>query len=165
MTEDKVSCLAYGLSYSLSERLTKLNIKNEISGAIRRGINSIKSVDFVVDYLEGAWLAVFGGTPQDLRNKRFVTGQLNNIPIRFNLAFPEEWGAMLLATTGNNFFTIQLRSHAKQEGLRLNQYGLWHFQTLIAGIREDQIFDALGLPWIPPQEREYTRGQKLPKGG
>lgn len=85
--------------------------------------------------------------------------------VRFNIyrARKDEWGAMLLALTGNYLFTRLIRARAKSLDMKLNQYGLFHGDEIIAGKTEEQIFAALGMPYVRPEDREYTGGMYLPQ--
>lgn len=65
----------------------------------------------------------------------------------------ESYGAALLYFTGSREHNIRMRSLAKRRGLLLNEYGLWSDSGLIAGQTEEDVFTALGLAWIPPQDR------------
>lgn len=81
----------------------------------------------------------------------------------------ESYGAALQYFTGSKEHNIVIRRRAQERGLKLNEYGLYRDDTQIAGKTEEGIYDALGLPWIPPELRE-NRGEielaergKLPK--
>ena len=63
--------------------------------------------------------------------------------------------------TGSKEHNIVMRQRAIQRGLRLNEYGLFKSKEetrdpklLVACDTEDDIFDELGLPDIPPEMRE-----------
>jgi DNA polymerase (family 10) len=68
------------------------------------------------------------------------------------------WGAALVYFTGSQAHCIHLRRIAQSQGLLLNEYGLYRGSELIAGAEEDEIYQGLGLPWIPPELRE-DRGE------
>jgi DNA polymerase (family 10) len=74
---------------------------------------------------------------------------------------PEESrGAALQYFTGSKAHNIALRDRALSKGLKLNEYGLFRTDTneRLAGEREEELYAALGLPWIPPELRE-ARGE------
>jgi DNA polymerase (family 10) len=64
------------------------------------------------------------------------------------------YGAALLYFTGSKQYSIELRKRAIARGLKLNEYGLFSGGKQIAGETEASIYDALGLPWVPPTQRE-----------
>jgi DNA polymerase (family 10) len=51
---------------------------------------------------------------------------------------------------------IAIRDRGKRQGLRINEYGVFKEGSphSIGGATEDQIFSAVGLPFIPPELRE-----------
>jgi DNA polymerase (family 10) len=57
--------------------------------------------------------------------------------------------------TGSKAHNIRMRERAIKMGLKLNEYGLFDSNDKsIAGITEQEIFEKLGLPYIPPVLRE-----------
>ena len=46
-----------------------------------------------------------------------------------------------------------MRYHADKKGLHLNEKGLFKGGICIASRTEQEIFDALGVPFRPPEER------------
>lgn len=72
----------------------------------------------------------------------------------------EAWGAALIYFTGSKAHNIKIREIAVKKGLKLSEYGLFHAKdgSLIAALTEEEVYDALGLPWIPPTMRE-DRGE------
>jgi DNA polymerase (family 10) len=69
---------------------------------------------------------------------------------------PHQLGAALLYFTGSKGHNIKLRQRALARGLTLNEYALSEIEggRVVAGESEEQIYQALGLPWIPPVLRE-----------
>jgi len=65
-------------------------------------------------------------------------------------------GAALLYFTGAKGHNIKLRQRALARGLTLNEYALSEIDggRVVASETEEQIYAALGLPWIPPVLRE-----------
>lgn len=70
----------------------------------------------------------------------------------------ESYGAALMYFTGSKAHNIRLRNLAIDQGLKLNEYGLFKDRCAIAGESEEEVYSALGLPWIPPELRE-DRGE------
>ena len=85
--------------------------------------------------------------------------------IDFLLVPSDEIGAALIYFTGNDIFNRSLRLLASTKGMRLNQRGLFKDVirgkgrekltegTLLEGKDEKRIFEALGVPWRPPEHR------------
>jgi DNA polymerase (family 10) len=69
---------------------------------------------------------------------------------------PDSWGAGMLYITGSKRHSIRLRERAIERGLKLNEYGVWRGTERIASRSEEEVYAALGLPWIPPTLREDT---------
>jgi DNA polymerase (family 10) len=65
-------------------------------------------------------------------------------------------GAALLYFTGSKGHNIKLRQRALARGLTLNEYALSELDSgkVVASESEEQIYGALGLPFIPPVLRE-----------
>ena len=69
-------------------------------------------------------------------------------------------GAAMQYFTGSKAHNIALRDRAIDLGFKLNEYGLFRVadEVRLAGEREEDIYAALGLEWIPPELREM-RGE------
>jgi DNA polymerase (family 10) len=65
-------------------------------------------------------------------------------------------GAAQLYFTGSKGHNIKLRTRALARGWTLNEYALSEIEggRVVASETEEQIYAALGLPWIPPVLRE-----------
>ena len=70
----------------------------------------------------------------------------------------ESFGAAWQYFTGSKEHNIRLRERAQKRGWSLNEYGLTEGPRVVASRTEEEIYTALGLPWIPPELRE-DRGE------
>jgi DNA polymerase (family 10) len=64
------------------------------------------------------------------------------------------FGAALLYFTGSKAHNVALRQLAIKRRLKLNEYGLFRGSRRIAGRTEEEVYERLGLAWIPPELRE-----------
>ena len=71
---------------------------------------------------------------------------------------PESYGAALQYFTGSKDHGVAVRTRAVKMGLKLSEYGLFRVEDdfKVAGETEEGVYEALGLPWIPPELRENT---------
>jgi DNA polymerase (family 10) len=71
---------------------------------------------------------------------------------------PESFGAAMQYFTGSKDHNVAIRLRAVKLGLKLSEYGLFRVddETKVAGDTEEGVYQALGLPWIPPELRENT---------
>jgi DNA polymerase (family X) len=76
------------------------------------------------------------------------------------LVAAESRGAAMQYFTGSRAHNIALRDRAIGLGFKLNEYGLFRIadESRFAGEREEDIYAALGLDWVPPELREM-RGE------
>ena len=68
------------------------------------------------------------------------------------------FGSALHYFTGSKPHNIAIRALGLKRGLKINEYGVFRGTRRIGGRTEDQVFDAVGLPLIPPELRE-ARGE------
>lgn len=76
------------------------------------------------------------------------------LQVDLRVVAPESFGAALHYFTGSKAHNIAVRSLANERGLKVNEYGVFQGDRRIAGSTEESVFQALGLPWIPPELRE-----------
>jgi DNA polymerase (family 10) len=69
---------------------------------------------------------------------------------------PANFGAALQYFTGSKDHNVAIRTRAVKMGLKLSEYGLFRVEgdMRLAGETEEGVYEALGLPWIPPELRE-----------
>lgn len=92
-----------------------------------------------------------GETKQRVRLRSGIELDLRVVP-------EESFGAALQYFTGSKEHNIVIRKRAVDRGLKLNEYGLFRDDTLVAGRSEEEVYRAVDLPWIPPELRE-NRGE------
>jgi DNA polymerase (family 10) len=69
---------------------------------------------------------------------------------------PEAWGTHLVHFTGSKDHNIALRGMALDRGLSLSEKGWKVIETgeMLLDAEEADVYERLGLPWIPPEMRE-----------
>lgn len=83
----------------------------------------------------------------------------DDLQIDLRVVAPEEYGSALQYFTGSKEHNIALRSIALERGWKLSEYGLFDQEgRRVAGRTEEEIYQALGLDWVPPELRE-NRGE------
>jgi DNA polymerase (family X) len=94
-----------------------------------------------------------GPTKSSIRTTAGLQVDLRVVP-------PEVWGAALQYFTGSKAHNIRIREIAVRKGLKLSEYGLFRAEDdeLIVSETEQEVYEQLGLPWIPPALRE-DRGE------
>ncbi|AKH38082.1 MULTISPECIES: DNA polymerase/3'-5' exonuclease PolX [Nitrosomonas] len=70
----------------------------------------------------------------------------------------ESYGAALHYFTGSKAHNIAIRRLGQEQGLKINEYGVFKGQRRIAGETEESVYQSVGLPFIPPELRE-DRGE------
>ncbi len=70
----------------------------------------------------------------------------------------ESFGAALQYFTGSKEHNVVIRQRAKDRGLKVNEYGVFRDDEQVAGATEAAVYEAVDLPWIPPELRE-NRGE------
>ena len=141
-------------------------IKNfEVAGSFRRRKETVGDLDIILTKIDEASLKDF----QILaKGEKKITAIYKNIHIDFRIVKNEEMGSSLQYFTGNKEHNIRLRRIAQKKGYKLNEYGLFEGNNRI-NINERDIYEILGMEWIPPELRENTGEietalqRKLPK--
>jgi DNA polymerase (family 10) len=132
-------------------------------GSLRRFCETIGDVDIVVAAAQAAPVMealvsmnlvdrVLGGGEA---KTSVVTRRGTQVDLR--VVAPEQLGAARLYFTGSKGHNIKLRQRALARGWTLNEYALSELEgskKTIASETEEEIYRALGLPWIPPVLRE-----------
>jgi DNA polymerase (family 10) len=80
----------------------------------------------------------------------------NGLQVDLRVVGKASFGAALYYFTGSKAHNIAVRRRAQQRKLKINEYGVYKGDKQIAGATEDSVFEAIGLPFIPPELRENT---------
>jgi DNA polymerase (family 10) len=134
-------------------------------GSLRRGCESCGDIDILASGATAPLMEHFA----DYRLVERILGlgeTKSSVLVRggfqadLRLVASESRGAALQYFTGSKAHNIALRDRAIGLGFKLNEYGLFRVAdgTRVAGTTELDIYDALGLEWIPPELRE-ARGE------
>ncbi|MFN5077962.1 MAG: DNA polymerase/3'-5' exonuclease PolX [Planctomyces sp.] len=84
---------------------------------------------------------------------RLVSG----IELDLRVVPEESFGAAMQYFTGSKEHNVVLRQRAKDLGLKINEYGVFRGDETVAGRTEEDVYAAVGLPWLPPELRENRR--------
>jgi DNA polymerase (family X) len=132
----------------------------EIAGSCRRGRETVGDLDLVVSAPAGVDACGALARYPELREllasgPTKASGVLRNgLQVDVRAVPPESFGAALLYFTGSKDHNIRLRRLAQERGWKLSEYGLFRGRRRLAGETEEEIYQALGLPWIAPELRE-----------
>ena len=132
----------------------------ELCGSARRYKDTVGDLDFLVASREGE-RAVEGFVRLPQVKEVYAKGKeratvflKNGLQVDLRVVPPESYGAGLQYLTGSKAHSIRLRALAQEKGLKLSEYGVFRGEKRIAGETEEEVYAALGLPWIPPPLRE-----------
>jgi DNA polymerase (family X) len=137
----------------LKER--KLDERVKLTGALRRCCEVLSTIDLllpvsqekkILEALRSANLVKEGASPGEL----FAS---HGIPLKVLTSDEETLEAANLTYTGSSEHLAQLRARATKLGFQLNTAGLSK-QGKAVGVSEKDIYQALGLAFIPPELRE-----------
>jgi DNA polymerase (family 10) len=165
------------LAEGMAEELRALTgVKQAVvAGSIRRRQETIGDIDIIVTtskpelvmakfvgFPEVAEVMGHGPTKTTVRLRNGMHADVRVIP-------DASFGAALQYFTGSKEHNVVVRSMAVRKGLKLNEYGLWKGRKLLACRTEEDVYRALGLPYIDPEIRtaegevEAAKAGKLPK--
>lgn len=161
---DSVAALAEGLCATL--RALPEAERVEIAGSFRRGRPTVKDLDILVATRDPQRvLTAFAALPQVERvvvagDTKVSIEAAGGLQVDCRAVAPEEFGAAWQYFTGSKAHNVRLRGRALRAGLTLNEYGVFRIESgeRLAGATEEEVYDGLGLEWIPPERRE-DRGE------
>lgn len=151
---------------SLAERvvdvISPLVRKVKVAGSLRRNKDLVHDVDIVVIPLPLAFPNILvNELAQELGAKiirsgpKILTVTVDGKQVDIYSASEQDWGIQLLRWTGSKDHNIKLCNRALSMGMRLAvSRGLEKDGKVIASRTEEEIFAALKMPYIPPEERE-----------
>lgn len=158
----RVLPLAKDILEQLREKAPADNLS--LAGSLRRWKDTIKDIDILATSREPERVMnVFVKLPmvKEVLMKGPTKSSVVIIEgIQVDLRVVEEisFGAALAYFTGSKAHNIKIREMAVKAGLKINEYGIFRESDnkRIGGEREEDVYRALGLPYIPPELREDT---------
>ncbi len=138
----------------------------EYAGSLRRMAETIGDLDLLVASGEPAGV-MDAFTSVEIVQRVLARGDTKSsiittsgLQVDLRVVPLEAWGAAMIYFTGSKAHNIRIREMAVRKGLKLNEYGLFRAKTgkLIVARTEEEVYEKLGLPWIPPTLRE-DRGE------
>jgi DNA polymerase (family 10) len=150
----------------------------EGAGSWRRGRETVGDLDVVVASDEpdavmdrfAAWpeageVLLRGDTKTSIRGPR-------GLQVDLRVVAEESFGAAWQYFTGSKEHNVRLRALARERGLTINEYGVHEVGSRsdakgrrVAGTTEEDVYAAVGLPWIPPELRESREEFRLAERG
>ena len=149
---------AEGHFQELSSYFEALGIDVGMAGSLRRGKSTVGDLDLLsmdrkaTDALRGC-----PGVAQVLESgpKRTSVKLEDGVQVDLRIFSAEEYGAALVYFTGSKNHDIALRNLAIEKGWKLNEYGLFaKMGERLAGETEQEVYQKLGLDYVPPELRE-----------
>jgi DNA polymerase (family 10) len=138
----------------------------EIAGSARRWCDTCKDIDLVATASDPRALAdAFCSLP--LIAEAGTAGEAgargithNGIAVDLRIVPPENFGNLLQHLTGSKQHNEALRTAAVKRGFHVSEYGVTDdsTQTTHACATEDEVYELLGMAWVPPELRE-NRGE------
>ncbi|HEY5988766.1 MAG TPA: helix-hairpin-helix domain-containing protein, partial [Streptosporangiaceae bacterium] len=132
------------------------------AGSLRRMKDTIGDIDILaISDQPAALMAALVALPQVDRvvasgpTKTSIATKAG-LQVDLRVVPPASWGAALQYFTGSRAHNIRTREIAVHNKLKLSEYGLFDVETgeNIVSATEEEVYERLGLPWIPPPLRE-----------
>ena len=147
----------------------------EAAGSLRRMADSVKDLDVIATSADTASLA---GTLRELPIVESVSSAgdagaramlHSGLKVDLRVVAPDQFGNVLQHFTGSKAHNVALREAAVRRGLHVSEYGILDDATgeTRRCASEEEVYETLGLLWIPPELRE-GRGEleaAAPGGG
>jgi DNA polymerase (family 10) len=138
--------------------------KHMICGSLRRMKDTIGDIDILVTSKNpSAVMDYFVSIPfvKEVLAKGDTKSSIitqEGIQVDLRVVENDSFGAAIQYFTGSKNHNVRLREIAIKKNLKLNEYGVFRLDdnTKIAGITEEDVYESLGLDWIPPEMREDT---------
>jgi DNA polymerase (family 10) len=134
----------------------------DIAGSLRRKMETVKDLDIIsscqvqdrkkvmrhfVSYEQCFQIKNQGITKSAIVLNSGITAEIR-------LVQDHEYPFLLHHATGSKEHNTHMRQLAKEQGYKLNEYGLFRNEQRITCKSESEIFKTLGLAFIPPELRE-----------
>ncbi len=147
-----------------------------LAGSLRRMKETVGDIDLLAISTEpAAVIKAFTGLRQvaevlERGTTKAAIRHREGLQVDLRVMEPECFGAALAYFTGSKQHNIRIREMGMKRGLKISEYGVFREKSgrRIAGASEEEVYAAVGLPWIPPELREdageveAARAKRLP---
>ncbi len=116
-----------------------------------------KVMDRFVDYEEVEKVVSKGSSKSTVMLK-------SGLQIDLRVTAQVSYGSALVYFTGSKEHNIAIRKIAVGKKYKINEYGVFRKDERIAGRTEKQVYDSIGLKWVPPELRENRGEVEAAKG-
>jgi len=138
----------------------------EIAGSLRRWKETVRDIDILaISDSPEETMRTFVHMPgvRDVLMKGPTKSSItleDGIQVDLRVVEKGSFGAALQYFTGSKEHNIKLREMAVKKGLKINEYGIFREKDdkKIGGEKEEDVYRAIGLPYIEPELRE-DRGE------
>ncbi len=131
----------------------------EVLGSLRRRLESVGDVDIGIAVKDIGSVKTCVKKMKSVKRVIVAGDQLirihlhNDQQVDIKVAQPAEWGSFLQHFTGSKEHNIRLREFALKQGKSLSEHGIKIKDQLKPYATEEEFYAALGLRWIPPEQR------------
>ena len=134
----------------------------EVAGSLRRMTDSVKDIDIIATSSDPKALAV-ALAELDVVEAVSQSGDAGarvsthtGVKVDLKVVEPDQFGNVMQHFTGSKAHNVALREQAVRRGLHVSEYGILDDATgeTLRCPTEEEVYAALGLPWIPPELRE-----------
>jgi DNA polymerase (family 10) len=139
--------------------------KIQVVGSLRRRRSVVHDIDLVVipKQLLGAWQLIANRLHARLKMQKVKMGpklmtykfEGRTFTVDVYRATRKTWGVLQLIRTGSTQHNIKMCNHARSLGMMLSAAdGVIKDGEVIASRTEEDIFEALNMPFVEPEKRE-----------
>src|SRR5215211_7541287 len=145
----------------------------EVAGSLRRRADSVKDLEIIATAHDPAALAaalaelplVESVQSAGDAGTRVLTH--SGLKVDLRVVEPDQFGNVLQHFTGSKAHNVALREAAVRRGLHVSEYGILDDETgeTLRCATEEEVYERLGLAWIPPELREGRGELEAAKAG
>jgi DNA polymerase (family 10) len=134
----------------------------DYAGSLRRCRATVRDIDLVAASDEpAAVMAAFAAHPELARveaqgETKLAATTHSGLGLDLRIVPPESYGNLLQHFTGSADHNVALRAYAQRRGYKISEYHVEHLASgrLIRCAAEPEVYESVGLSYIPPELRE-----------
>jgi len=134
----------------------------DFAGSLRRCRATVRDIDLVVASTQpAAVMTAFATLPELSRveaqgETKLAAATHTGLGVDLRVVPPESYGDLLQHFTGSADHNVALRGYAQRRGYKVSEYCVEHLESgrLIRCATEAEVYELVGLRYIPPELRE-----------